>query len=463
MERVRRPPKQALPAFPMASHTRRKFLQTNTVALLATQLPGVTRAAAGEPEQLAKAGGPKAVQAKAGKWVRWDDREKQQLTAAVDQPSLFYWGGRNGPNRQTALFIERFKQYCPSEHVVTCSSGTAALHVAIAAAGIGPGDEVITTPITDIGTVTGILFQQGVPVFADLGAATYNLDPKSVERCITPRTKAIIAVHLTGAPCDLTALRALADKHNLILIEDCAQAWGAHSRGRPVGTVGHVACYSLMNSKHIGSGDGGVVASSDKRIGPALLKFSDKGNDRTDPTYTWDKTAVMATNYRMSELQAGFAAVQLQRLEGIAAKRAALGRLLIDGISDLPAVMPPQIDPADRATFWFFYFRLRLDRLRCTRAEFTEALRAEGAACSAGYIPVPVYKLPYFQQHSFFAGRWPIKEFGLTKMDYTQVKCPEAEAILSTGISCTLNEAMDETLIRETAAAIRKVAKHYTT
>lgn len=446
------------------SPTRRKFIASSSVALVAAQLPG--RAAEGGPpadaSRLAKLGGAKAVQARPGKWVRWDDREKQQLAAAVDQPSIFYWQGK-GANRQTALFIERFKQACPSEHVVTCSSGTAAVHIAIAAAGIGPGDEVITTPISDIGSIAGILFQQGVPVFADLGAATYNLDPRAVERAITPRTKAILAVHLAGTPCDLAPLKALADRHGLILIEDCAQAWGARHRGRPVGTIGHVACFSLMNSKHICAGDGGVVASSDPRVGPALLKFSDKGNDRASPGYTWDKTAVLATNYRMSELQAGFGAVQLQRLEAIAAKRDALGRILIEGISGLPAVVPPALDPADRGTFWFFYFRLRLERLRCSRTEFVEALRAEGAACSAGYIPVPLYQLPYFQSHGFFAGRWPIKELGLTKMDYTRVKCPEAEAILATGVNCPLNESMDETLVRETAAAVRKVAKHYTT
>jgi dTDP-4-amino-4,6-dideoxygalactose transaminase len=445
--------------------TRRHFIQTGSVALLASD--AVARAAAGaapvagDPAKLAKLGGPKTVQAKPGKWIRWDDRERQQLGTAVDQPSLFYWQGK-GANKQTALLIERFKQYCPREHVVTCSSGTAAVHIAIAAAGIGPGDEVITTPISDIGSVSGILFQQAVPVFADLEPATYNLDPQSVARCLTPRTKAIVAVHLAGTPCDLAPLKALADKHGLVLIEDCAQAWGARYRGQPVGSIGHVACYSLMNSKHIGSGDGGLVASSDPRIGPALLKFSDKGNDRTDAHYTWDKTAVLATNYRMSELQAGFAAVQLSRLEGIAARRAALGALLIEGISGLPAVVPPQLNAADRGTFWFFYFRLRLDRLKCTRAEFAEALRAEGVTCAAGYIPVPLYRLPYFQSHGFFAGRWPIKELGLTKMDYTQVRCPEAEAILATGINCTLNESMSEELMRETAAAVRKVARHYT-
>ena len=152
----------------------------------------------------------------------------------IGQDTLFYW---KGP--QTTLLIERFRKTCPLPHVMSCSSGTAALHIAVAAAGIGPGDEVITSPITDIGTVIGVLFQQAVPVFADLGRDTYNLDPEDVARRITPRTKAIIAVHLAGNPCDLDALKALADRHKLILIEDCAQAWGARSaasRSGPTGT-----------------------------------------------------------------------------------------------------------------------------------------------------------------------------------------------------------------------------------
>ena len=254
-----------------------------------------------------------------------------------------------------------------------------------------------------------------------------------------------------------------ADKHKLILIEDCAQAWGAKHRGQPIGTIGHVACFSLMNSKHIGTGDGGVVASSDPRIGPALQKFADKGFDRTATGFTWDQTAVLASNYRMGELQAAFGAAQLERLEAIAARRAALGRALIEEISGLPAVMPPALPVADRGTFWFFYFRLRLDKLKCSRAEFVEALKAEGAAASAGYIPVPLYRTRVFREHAFFAGRWPLREAGLTRMDYARVQCPEAESILTTGVQCPLNEAMDEAYVREIGAAVRKVAGHFST
>src|SRR5208283_4240024 len=148
---------------------------------------------------------------------RWGEPEHKQLEAMLEQGSLFYW---QGP--QTRLLTERFREVCPVRYVQTCSSGTATLHIAVAAAGIGPGDEVITSPITDIGTVIGVLYQQAVPVFADVGAGTYNLDAADVQRRITPKSKAIIAVHLTGNPCDLDALKALADRYKLVLIEDCA-------------------------------------------------------------------------------------------------------------------------------------------------------------------------------------------------------------------------------------------------
>src|SRR5438552_1399166 len=256
----------------------------------------------------------------------------------LGQDSLFYW---KGP--QTALLIERFKQVCPVKYVMPCSSGTAALHIAVAAAGIGPGDEVITSPITDIGTVIGVIYQQGVPVFVDLVASTYNLDPADVERRITPKTKAIIAVHLCGNPCDLLALKTLADKHGLVLIEDAAQAWGAKYRGQPVGTIGHVACFSLQNSKHITCGDGGLVGSNDERFGPLLQKFGDKGFDRLKA----GPFEAFATNYRMSEPQAAVAAAQLERLEGIVIKRARLGNLLTEKISGLPGVLPHQVHPEE--------------------------------------------------------------------------------------------------------------------
>jgi dTDP-4-amino-4,6-dideoxygalactose transaminase len=439
-------------ARPASMVSRREFLAASSAALVAGNL-GVAKSIATEPgAKLALDGGERAVKTTVTRARRWGEPERERLNAMLEQNSLFYW---KGP--QTTLLLERFKRICPVKYAHTCSSGTAAIHIAVNAVGIAPGDEVITSPITDIGTVIGVIYQQAVPVFADLGASTYNLEPADVERRITPKTKAIIAVHLCGNPCDMDALKAIADKHKLILIEDACQAWGAKYRGKPIGTLGHIACWSLQDTKHITTGDGGIVASNDERFGPLLQKFGDKGYDRLKGSGFQS----FATNYRMSEPQAAVVAAQLTRLEGIASKRARLGNMLTEQITGMPGVMPHQVHPEDRCVYWFYFFRLNPEAFRCDRAQFVKALSAEGVSCSAGYIAVPLHREPVFQQHGFFAGHWPVREFGLTKMDFTKHHTPEVEAILQTGIRVAIHEGMTEDYIVESAAAIRKVARHY--
>ena len=433
---------------------RRDFLMAASAALISGRLNAEQNPPAdadGTPK-LALHGGPQAVKPAPPLGIRWGDPERERLHSMLGQSSLFYW---KGP--QTAALIERFQKVCPLKYVQTCSSGTAALHIAVAAAGIAPGDEVITTPITDIGTVIGVIYQQAVPVFADLLPNTYNLDPADVERRITPKTKAIIAVHLFGNPCDLSAIRAIADKHKLTLIEDCAQAWGARYRGRPIGTMGHIACFSLQDSKHVTCGDGGVVASNDERFGPYLQKFGDKGGDRIKG----GGFQAFATNYRMSEPQAAIAAAQLERLEAIAARRSRLGNLLSGQLAGIPGILPHQVHPDDRSVYWMYFMRIRPEAFRCDRTEFVKALAAEGVACSAGYIPVPLHREPVFQQHGFFAGRWPVREMGLTTMDFSKHHTPEVEAILQTGIRITIHQEMTDDYILAAASAVRKVARHY--
>lgn len=433
--------------------SRRRFVAGASGLALAGAMGGAAASTVStKGSSLAIDGGQQAVNAKCTPKLRWGQLEQKQLEAMLRQNSLFYW---KGP--QTELLLERFREVCPVKYAHNCSSGTAAIHIAVAAAGIGLGDEVITSPVTDIGTVIGLIYQQAVPVFADLGVGTHNLDPADVERRITPKTKAIIAVHLTGNPCDMDALKAIADRHNLVLIEDCAQAWGAKYRGRPIGSVGHIGCFSLQNSKHVTCGDGGMVGSSDERFGPLLRKFGDKGNNRDQ----WGFNA-FATNYRMSEPQAAVAAAQLTRLEGIAAKRNRLGNLLTEKIADAPGIIPHEVHPEDRAVYWFYFFRMRPEAFRCGRSEFVRALLAEGASVRGGYIKVPLYGEPVFQNHGFFAGRWPVKEMGLTSMDFTKHKCPNAESMLTEGIRVPIYEYMMEEYILEVAAAIQKVARHYT-
>jgi dTDP-4-amino-4,6-dideoxygalactose transaminase len=403
--------------------------------------------------KLAKDGGPPAVRSKASPLVRWGEPELKQLGEMIKQPSLFYW---NGP--QTKLLVERFRTIHPLQHVMPCSSGTAAIHIAVHAAGVGPGDEVITSPITDMGTLIGILYQQGVPVFADLEPDRYNLDPADVRRKITPKTKAILAVHLAGNPCDLRRLREIADEHRLVLIEDCAQAWGARCAGASLGTVGDLGCWSLNDFKHIGSGDGGIVATNSERFGPLLQKCGDKAYDREKKTRAPE---FLAPNYRISEPQSAVAAAQMLRMEGIAASRNRLGMLFTEKLRGVRGIRPPRVEPGDFCSFWFYMTRMDLSAFTCDRETFVEALKAEGAIAGAGYIPTPVYQYPVFQDHHFFAGRWPVKELGLTKMDYREVHCPVAEVILETAILFVLNQGMDEKFILETAEAVRKVADHY--
>jgi dTDP-4-amino-4,6-dideoxygalactose transaminase len=438
--------------------TRREFIAGTSALLLTSDLVKADEPKSADgalSEKLALEGGEKAVKKAAQRPKRWGDPELAQFTEMLKQDSLIYW---KAP--QTTLLIKRFHEHVPLKYAMNCSSGTAALHIAVATAGIAPGDEVITSPFTDIGTVIGILFQQAVPVFADLEPHTYHVSARTVEPLITPKSKAIIAVHLGGNPSELAELRALADKHNLVLIEDCAQAWGAIYRGKSIGTVGHMACFSLQTSKHITCGDGGIVASSDERFGPFLHRFGDKGADRGMPHFLTDR---LATNYRMSELQAAFAAAQMNRLEGIASKRAALGNLLTSELAGVEQVSTPQVHPENRCTYWHYMLRLNPDKLRCTREQFVKAAAAEGAPLSNGYIPQLLHQLPLFQEHAFFAGQWPVKNMGLTNMDYSKVKLPEAERILATCSNFQVHEGMDEAYIRDIAKAIRKVAKHYAT
>jgi perosamine synthetase len=429
--------------------SRRQFIATTSAALVASQLPG----GESDLDKLALDGGEKIVTRPMPKPVRWGEPELQQLGEAVKQDSLYYW-----KNNQTALLTERVQKFYPHKFVQPCSSGSAALHIAVAAAGVAPGDEVITSGITDIGTVIGVLFQNAVPVFADLEPFTACLDPADVERKITPKTRAIIAVHLAGNPRRLGDLKAIADKHKLILIEDCAQAWGALYRGKPVSTVGQIGCFSLQDSKQITCGDGGIAVSSDEKFGPLLTKFGDKGTNRYNPK---DSSTALGANYRMSELQAAFVAAQLTRLEDIVSNRSKLGTLLTQELTGIPGIATHHVDEKDRCSYWFYMTRLVPDKLRCDRAQFTKALAAEGVAFSNGYIATALYGMPMFQNHSFFASHWPIKELGLTAMDYTKVKCPVTEEILKTCMLFRVNEAMDEEYIRAVARAVRKVAKHY--
>lgn len=384
---------------------------------------------------------------------RWGEAELANLTRMVGQSSLFYW---NGP--QTNALLEAFRKHYPFKYCAPCSSGTAALHMAVASLEIAPGDEIIMAPITDMGSMIGVLYQQGVPVFADLQPHTYNLDPADVRKKITSKTRAIMAIHLAGNPCRMDELMAIAGEHGLAVIEDCAQTWGALSQGRPVGTIGTLGCYSFNDFKHVSCGDGGMVATNDGKIGPSLQKWGDKNYDRVSGTRMPE---TLAPNYRISEPESAVAAAQMGKLKTICERRHEVGSRITRAIGDAPGVFAPEVVEGDWATYWFYMLRIDPDRLTVDRETFAAALKAEGLSASAGYIPAPVYKYPVFANHAFFAKRWPIKEFGLTDMDYTKVSCPVAEAILDTCLIIPVKEVMSDAYGDQCGQAIRRVAQYY--
>ncbi len=399
------------------------------------------------------AGGQRAITTPPARRHRWGAPELTRLTAMVEQESLFYW---QGP--QTEAMLALFRERYPLAHCMPCSSGSAALHIAVAALQLEPGSEIIVPAITDMGSVIGMLYQQLVPVFADVDPLTGNLDPVDAATRITPRTKAIMPVHLAGNPCDMDAVKALAAEHGLAVIEDCAQAWGATWRGQMVGLHGDLACYSFNEFKHLSCGDGGVVGTNRGDLGTGLSKWGDKHYDRVaggrnPPT--------LSPNYRISEPQAAVAAGQLERHDAIVQRRQELGRRLEAALAALRGIVMPGVLVPATSSFWFLLPQLDPAAVRVSRDEFAAALRAEGVLGQGAYLPSPVPEYDVFQRHDFFAGRWPLREAGLTTMDYRKVAFPQARALLAGNLTLTLHEEMTEDYLDQVAAAFAKLLRYY--
>jgi len=405
--------------------------------------------------KLAIHGGPKTKTSPYGTGKRFGESELRHLKEALDQGTLFY--AKEG-SKKTKAMLQKFASMYGVPHATATSSGTGALHVAIATAQIPPGSEIITAPITDMGTVIGILYQNCVPVFADLQPRTANLDPDDVKRRITPNTRAIIPVHLMGNPAPMDEIMAIAREHKLVVIEDCAQAHRAKYRGRWVGTIGDFGCFSLNDFKQIGAGDGGVVLTKDDASWKLTQLYADKcyyrdGSAR-NPTF-------LAPCYRMTELTAAVTLAQLEKVDWICGRRNQYGMRITEGISGLPGILPLQIDPRDTATFWFYMFRVDESALGVSRGEFVKALQAEGIAVSAGYIPTCVYEYEIFTKQQFFPGvtGFPVgSRTQPSRIEYKKGLCPVAEEYLRTCVRLELNEFFTERDIEEIVHAIHKVA-----
>jgi perosamine synthetase len=287
-------------------------------------------------------------------------------------------------------FEREFADYVGVKHGVAVSSGTAALDIALKALGIGSGDEVITTPFTFIASANSILYQGAKPVFADIDPKTFNLDPACVNECITSRTKAILVVHLYGQPADMKAFTEIAGDHNLLLIEDCAQAHGAEFSGRMAGSFGHVAIFSFYTTKNITTGEGGMVVTNIDDVAFKARLLRDHG--QTEKYHHVE----LGYNFRMTNIQAAIGRVQLRKLNLWNEVRSRNAKLLTEGISRIRGLTPPYVDSRVKHVWHQYVVRVE-DDFKLRRDELAEYLRLKGVETSIHY-PMPIHWQPLYRR-----------------------------------------------------------------
>lgn len=298
-------------------------------------------------------------------------------------------------------FEREFAEYVGVEYAVAVANGTAALDLVLKAYGIGPGDEVVTTPFTFIATANAVLYQGAKPVFADIDPKTYNIDPDSVLEVITPRTRAILAVDLYGQPADMKALREIAEDHRLALIEDAAQAHGAEFEGRKAGSLGDAAIFSFYATKNMTTGEGGMVVTNDKRVAERVKLLRDHGQAEK---YLHVE---LGYNLRMTSLQAAIGRVQLRKLDRLNEARRANARVLTEGLSKVRGIAPPYEDPRCKHVYHQYVIKVE-SAFPLQRDELRAFLESKGVGTAVHY-PLPIHQQPLYR-----------------KLGYPQDICPNA-------------------------------------
>ncbi len=311
-------------------------------------------------------------------WPVFGEGDERALLAAL-RSGEWGLGGDAIP-----AFEKAWAAFQQAKQAVAVASGTAALELALGAVGVELGDEVILPAFTFVATATAIMARGAIPVFADVDPEALLLDARSAEASVTERTRAIVAVHVAGCPADLDALRAVARRHQLALVEDAAQAHGAAWRGRRVGAIGDVGSFSFQSSKNLNCGEGGAVVTDDDGLAETVWSLHNVGRRRSGGE------PILGSNARITELQAALLRSQLERLPDQMARRDASARYLSRRLSELPGIRPTKVDPRVTEHAWHLYmFQYDPSAFgRMPRAEFVRCLQAEGIPCTAGYQPL---------------------------------------------------------------------------
>jgi len=379
--------------------------------------------------------------------------EARAASRVILSGKLFRWNGK-----KVDEFEAEFARRMGVKYGVASTSGTAAIHVALGALGVSPGEEVITSPITDMGTIYPIIYQGAVPVFADVSSNSLNVEPSDIERKITDKTSAIVPVHLFGLPADLGPILDIAQERGVPVVEDCCQAYLAEYHGKIVGSLGEMGAFSLQQSKHITTGDGGMTITSDEELADRAALFADKGWDRSKGR----EYVMLGMNYRMTEVTAAIGLEQLKKLRGAVEKRRNSAKRLIsqiEGIRGLTLPIPPK---GVKHSYW--QFPLMVEKtMRASPKEFYDALAAEGIPGSYTYIEEPMYlKAPLREKRTYLRSKHPFDcpAYG-RNVEYHAGLCPNAEEVLKRLIVIPWNEGYGRDDVDDIAEAITKVAAYY--
>lgn len=336
-----------------------------------------------------------------------------------------------------------------AKYAVAVSNGTAALHIAAMAAGVGEGDELITTPITFAASANCALYCGGRPVFADIDPNTYNIDPKCVREKITDRTKAVVAVDFTGQAASLDALLAMCHERGILLIEDGAHSIGTKYKGKPVGSIADMTTFSFHPVKTVTGGEGGAVLTNSRDLYEKLLLYRSHGITKDEEFYEneshgpWYHEQIdLGYNYRITDIQCALILSQIDKLAQFAGRRREIVERYNDAFSQIPQLFVQQEIPESDTTRHLYILRIRPEMLTIDRRGFFEAMAAENICCNVHYIPV--YWHPYYQ-----------------KLGYKKGICPHAEKLYEEMMSLPIYYSLTDQDIDDVIMAVKKIVAHY--
>ncbi len=354
--------------------------------------------------------------------------------------------GMLAQGRRVKELEEQFARYVGAKHGVAVANGTLALLVALQAMGVGPGDEVITTPLTFFATASTILMTGATPVFVDVDLETYNLHPERVEDALTDATRAIVPVHLFGHPVDMDPLLKIARERGLLILEDAAQAHGAEYRGKRVGSIGHAAAFSFYPTKNMTTAEGGMVTTSDDRLAERCRLLRDHGQEAK---YLH---IMLGMNYRMTDLQAAIGLVQLRKLDKMNERRREIAKIYVEELGGLEGLEMPVERPWARHAWHLFAVRVTGP----SRDRLVEALRARGVDARTSY-PMPIYKQPVMRRlgDKEFDPLW----FARPERGFRRTECPNAEKLVGQLMLLPIHPGMSDEDVYFVTRAVREALR----